>query len=146
MRGWIKELANKNSERKKCRQDLICVLSYIFSYFYSKNIDTITIFSKDRDIMDFVSKAEMLYKHEYFKHRRSTSMTFKSNDFLIYEWTRLGYIKRDNIDTFVGSYRQTRRIKFTRKKQDNSIEEQDKVIDNTTFLEMLKDSTLHLIF
>lgn len=35
---------------------------------------------------------------------------------------------------------------FTRKKQDNSIEEQDKLIDNVAFLEMLKDSTLHLIF
>ena len=88
----------------------------------------------------------MLYKDERFKDRSNTSITFKSNDFLIYEWTRLGYIDEQNIDTFVNSHRQTRRIKFTRKKQDNSIEEQDKIIDNAIFLEMLKDSTVHLIF
>ena len=67
-------------------------------------------------------------------------------NFLTQQWTRLGYIKCDNVDSFVDSYRQARRIKFTRKKQDNSIEEQDRVIDNIAFLEMLKESTLHLIF
>ncbi len=65
----------------------------------------------------------MLYKDGRFKNRKNTSITFKSNDFLIYEWTRFGYISEDNINTFVESNRQARRIKFTRKKQDNSIEE-----------------------
>ena len=68
------------------------------------------------------------------------------NDFSIYEWAWLGYIDEENIGIFIDNHRQVRRIKFTRKKQDNSIEEQDKLIDNVIFLEMLKDSTLHLIF
>lgn len=142
-----RELANGRIQRKNAGEISICVLSYIFSYFYSENIDTITIFSSDRDAYDFISKAkEKIYKEDYFRDKRYTSITFKSNDFLIYEWTRLGYIKRDNIDSFVNSYRQARRIKFTRKKQDNSIEEQERVIDNIAFLEMLEDDTLHLIF
>ena len=142
-----RELANGRMQRKNAGEISICVLSYIFSYFYSENIDTITIFSSDRDAYDFISKAkEKIYKEDYFRDKRYTSITFKSNDFLIYEWTRLGYIKRDNIDSFVNSYRQARRIKFTRKKQDNSIEEQERVIDNIAFLDMLEDDTLHLIF
>lgn len=34
----------------------------------------------------------------------------------------------------------------TRKKWDNSIEEQDKITDDIIFLEMLKDSNIHIIF
>ena len=142
-----RKLSNGRIQRKNAGEISISVLSYILSYYYSESIDNITIFSSDRDTYEFVSKAkEMLYRDERFKDRSNTSITFKSNDFLIYEWTRLGYINEENIDAFVDSYRQTRRIKFTRKKQDNSIEEQDKLIDNAAFLEMLKDSTIHLIF
>ncbi|NMB98049.1 MAG: hypothetical protein GYA02_15840, partial [Clostridiaceae bacterium] len=142
-----RKLSNGRIQRKNAGEISISVLSYILSYYYSESIDNITIFSSDRDTYEFISKAkEMLYGDERFKNRRNTSITFKSNDFLIYEWTRLGYINENNIDVFVDSYRQTRRIKFTRKKQDNSIEEQDKLIDNAAFLEMLKDSTIHLIF
>ncbi|MDK2821463.1 MAG: hypothetical protein PWP31_1428 [Clostridia bacterium] len=142
-----RRLSNDRIQRKNAGEISIAVLSYILSYYYNENIGTITIFSSDRDTYEFVSKAkEMLYKDERFKNRSNTSITFKSNDFLIYDWTRLKYIDEHNVDTFVDSYRQTRRIKFTRKKQDNSIEEQDKVIDNIAFLEMLNDSTIHLIF
>lgn len=142
-----RKLSNGRIQRKNAGEISISVLSYILSYYYSESIDIITIFSSDRDTYEFISKAkEILYGDERFKNRNNTSITFKSNDFLIYEWTRLGYINENNIDAFVDSYRQTRRIKFTRKKQDNSIEEQDKLIDNAAFLEMLKDSTIHLIF
>jgi hypothetical protein len=142
-----KKLSNGRIQRKNAGEISISVLSYILSYYYSESIDIITIFSSDRDTYEFISKAkEILYGDERFKNRNNTSITFKSNDFLIYEWTRLGYINENNIDAFVDSYRQTRRIKFTRKKRDNSIEEQDKLIDNAAFLEMLKDSTIHLIF
>ncbi|WP_434565074.1 hypothetical protein PQ690_02655 [Thermoanaerobacterium thermosaccharolyticum] len=142
-----RKLSNGRIQRKNAGEISISVLSYILSYYYNGNIDIITIFSSDRDTYEFISKAkEMLYKDERFKDRINTSITFKSNDFLVYEWTRLGYIDEHNIDTFVQNYRQTRRIKFTRKKQDNSIDEQDRLIENTAFLEMLKDSTIHLIF
>ena len=142
-----KRLSNDRIQRKNAVEISIAVLSYILSYYYSESIDTITIFSSDRDTYEFVSKArEMLNKDERFTHRSNTSITFKSNDFLIYEWTRSGYIDEQSMYNFVSNYRQTRRIKFTRKKQDYSIEEQEKLIDNTAFLEMLQDNTLHLIF
>lgn len=142
-----KKLSNGRIRRKNAGEILISVLCYILSYYYSENIDTITIFSNDRDSYEFVNKArELFYKDVQFKNRRNTSITFKSNDFLIYEWIRHEYINEDNIGAFVENNRQMRRIKFTRKKQDNSIEEQDEVIENAIFLGMLKDSTIHIIF
>lgn len=97
-----RKLSNGRIQRKNAGEISISVLSYILSYYYSRNIDTITIFSSDRGAYEFVSKAkEMLYKDERFKNKKNTSITFKSNDFLIYEWTRLGYISEDNINTFV---------------------------------------------
>ena len=142
-----KELSNGRIQRKNAGEISISVLSYVLSFYYNKNIDNITVFSTDRDAYEFVSKAkEMLYKDERFKDRANTSITFKSNDFLIYEWYKLGYIDKQRINTFVDRYRQARRIKFTRKKKNNSIEEQDKLIDNAAFLEMVKDNTIYLIF
>lgn len=142
-----KKLSNGRIQRKNAGEISISVLSYILSLYYSQNIDNITIFSNDRDAYEFISKAkEILYKDRRFKDKNNASITFKSNDFLIYEWTRLGYISKDDIDVFVNNYRHVRRIKFTRKKQDNSIEEKEKLIDNIEFLEMLKDCTLHIIF
>ena len=77
-----RELANGRIQRKNAGEISICVLSYIFSYFYSEKIDTITIFSSDRDAYDFISKAkEKIYKEDYFRDKRYTSITFKSNDF-----------------------------------------------------------------
>ncbi len=142
-----KKLSNDRIQKKNAGEISISVLSYILSFYYNKNIDNITIFSNDSDAYEFVSKAkEKLYKDERFMGRDNTSVTFKSNDFLIYEWTRLGYIDEQNIRTFVDSYRQARKIKFTRKKKDNSIEEQYKLIDNAAFLEIVKDSTIYIIF
>ncbi len=142
-----RQLSNGTFRSKNAGELSICVLSYILSYYYNETIDVLTVFSNDRDTYDFISKArEMLYKDDLFSNRSNISITFKSNDFLIYEWTRLDYINEKNIDTFVQSYRQKRGIKFTRKKQDNSIEEQDILIDNEAFLELLKDNTVHLIF
>ncbi|HHU68923.1 MAG TPA: hypothetical protein GXZ31_01320 [Thermoanaerobacterales bacterium] len=142
-----RKLSNGRIQRKNAGEISIAVLSYILSYYYNENIDIITIFSSDRDTYEFVSKAKAMFnRDERFKDRTNTSISFKSNDFLIYEWTRLKYIDEHDINTFIASYRNTRRIKFTRKIQDNSIEEQDKVVDNKVFLEMLNDSNIHLIF
>lgn len=142
---WVRK--SVSIQRKNAGEISITVLSYIISYYYNMNVSNVTIFSSDRDTYEFVSKAkEMFYTDERFKNRSNTSITFKSNDFLIYDWRRLKYIDEHNINTFVDNYRQKRRIKFTRKKEDNSIEEQDKVVDNVEFLEILNDSTIHLIF
>ena len=141
------KLLNGRVRRKNAGEISISVLSYIISYYFNENVDSITIFSNDRDTYDFVSRAkEMLIKDVNFSSRRNTSITFKSNDFLIYEWVRNNLFVVDNIDNLVENTRQSRRIKFTRKKSDNSIEEQEKILDNSTFLEILKDTSIHIIF
>lgn len=140
-------ITNDRIQRKNAGEISISVLSYIISYYFSGSVDIISIFSSDRDTYEFVSKAkEMLNRDERFRKRSNTSITFKSNDFLIYEWTRLGYLDGHNIDPFVNKHRQSRKLKYTRKKQDNSIEERDELIENTAFIEILRDSTVHLIF
>lgn len=142
-----KEPFNGKIKSKNAGEISISVLSYIFSYFYNEHIDIITIFSNDRDTYEFVTKAkEGFNKNEHFKDKRHISITFKSNDFLIHEWVRCRYIYEDNIDTFVENYRQVRRIKFTKKKLDGSIEEQDNVVKKDMFLEILKDRMVHIIF
>jgi len=69
-----RKLSNGRIQRKSAGEISISVLSYILSYYYSRSIDIITIFSSDRDTYEFVSKAkEMLYRDERFKDRSNTS-------------------------------------------------------------------------
>jgi hypothetical protein len=50
-----RKLSNGRIQRKNAGEISISVLSYILSYYYNRNIDTITIFSSDRDAYEFVS-------------------------------------------------------------------------------------------
>jgi hypothetical protein len=44
-----RKLSNGRIQRKNAGEISISVLSYIISYYYSRGINTITIFSSDRD-------------------------------------------------------------------------------------------------
>ena len=141
------ELSNGRIQKKNAGEISISILSYILSYYYTDNISTITVFSDDRDAYELISGANRKFQdNEWFKNRECTSITFKSNDCLIYEWSQMAYIGEGCLESFINNYRQARRIKFTRKKHDNSVEEVDKVIDNKTFVDMLDDMKVHIIF
>ncbi|OWZ83358.1 hypothetical protein [Natranaerobius trueperi] len=142
-----KELSNGRKQKKNAGEISIAVLSHILSFYYTELVDTITVFSNDRDAYEFISSAKRKFREdEKFKYREYISITFKSNDCLIYEWKNSGYINEGKLDAFVREYRQMRSTKFTRMKQDKSVEELDTTIDNQTFLEFLNDETVHIIF
>ena len=81
-----------------------------------------------------------------FEKLESSSITFKSNDFITKESFLNNYIiERNDIYSIVG-FRDQKRVKYTRNTLDNSVEEHDEVLNNSEFIESLKDNTFNIIF
>ncbi|WPX08833.1 hypothetical protein [Anaerocellum danielii] len=141
------ELSTGRKQRKNGGEIFITVLTYILACYYSSHIANITIISHDRDTYRYVkTAAEKIEKDEIFKNKKHCSITSKSNDCLLYEWKKLGYMSSEEIEVLVHKHRQARRVKFTRRKEDNSIEEKEIILDNIQFLVLIKDNDVHIIF
>ena len=50
------------------------------------------------------------------------------------------------VEDFLNKIRQERYLRFTRKKSDNSIENQHKLVGNEEFYEIIKDQSSQIIF
>lgn len=140
------EILKSGRERKKNAGEIsICVLSLILSYFYSGNVDNITIYTNDSDAYSINKHAISKMQNEmYYKNIECRAITFKSNDFLICEfYNKFGL---QDIQNDIHKLRNERWIRFTRKKQDNSIEESNKLVKNDEFLDIIEDDSLYIIF
>lgn len=146
------EVESERREKKKNAGEIsICALSYIIGYYYN-NVNSITIFTFDQDCYDFVKEAkEKLYSTTKigtipndFNGIDQKSITFKSNDCILKE-----LYEKDNDDAISEIIRvrsNDRKVRYTKKKEDGSIEENIKNIDTDSFIEFLNLKDVHLIF
>ncbi|SHJ80029.1 hypothetical protein [Paramaledivibacter caminithermalis] len=145
--GFKGQILSSGRERKKNAGEIsICVLSLILAYFYIDSVENITIFTNDRDAYDFNKYAiNKLHSHKDYKNIEHKPITFKSNDFLIYELFNKGLLTIESEED-MSKFRNERWINYARKKHDNSIEEGYKLVKNAEFMEMIKDNTLYIVF
>jgi len=85
-------------------------------------------------------------KDDNFKNRAYASITFKSNDLILYELVKNNHYTIDYIKRIIDNIRTPRNIKFSRKKEDNSFEENFYNVDNSALIDMICDDSLHIIF
>jgi hypothetical protein len=138
-------LTSGRVRRKNAGEISICVLSLILSYFYIDEVDNITIYSNDSDAYSINKHAISKMQDETcYKNIEYRAITFKSDDFLIYEfYNKFGL---QEILNDIHRLRNERWIRFARKKSDNSIEERYKLVKNDEFLEIIQDNSLYIIF
>ncbi|MBU3137835.1 hypothetical protein KPL39_16370 [Clostridium gasigenes] len=136
------ELSNKRNKKKNAGEISICVLSYIISKFYE--VDNVTTVSQDGGTYYMTKRAEE-HLGDNIKFEYDNPITFKSNDFIINEFYKLGNLKEE-VHEKISNLRSKRKLKFTRVKEDGSIEERWKIVDNDEFIELLQDNTLQIIF
>ncbi|KYH30529.1 hypothetical protein CLTEP_25940 [Clostridium tepidiprofundi DSM 19306] len=142
-----KRLSNGRIKRKNAGEISICVLAYILAYYYFDNIENAIIFTHDNDCYDYVTLAgEKLIKDDKFKRKNRKPITFKSNDVLLYEFINNKLIDESEIENILNNVRQERYLRFNRKKSDNSIENQHKLVNNEEFYEIIKDQSSQIIF
>lgn len=137
---------NKRIQRKNAGEISIAILSHILSYYFPK-LESITVFTFDTDCYNCIHYAEDKFsKDENFKNKDYASITFKSNDLILYELVKNNYYNIKDIKTIINNIRTPRTMKYSRKKEDNSYEDKRLSIDNSRLMDMICDDSLHIIF
>lgn len=139
-------IENRRIQKKNAGEISISLLARILSYYFP-DLESITLLAYDTDCYNCIYCAEDKFsKDQNFKDRNYASITFKSNDFILYELVKNNHQTIDFIKGIIGNIRDPRKMKYSRKKEDNSYEDKHLNIDNSTFVELICDESLHIIF
>lgn len=137
---------NRRIQKKNAGEISISALAHILSYYFP-NLESVTLLTFDTDCYNCICYAEDKFnKDENFKYKNYASITFKSNDFILYELVKNNHYTIDNIREIIDNVRAPRILKYSRKKEDNSYEDKRIRVDNSRLLEMICDESLHIIF
>ena len=137
---------NRRIQKKNAGEISIAILSRILSYYFPK-LESITLLTFDSDCYNCICYAEDKFnKDENFKNKDYASITFKSNDLILYELIKNKHYTIDNIKGIINNVRAPRILKYSRKKEDNSYEGKRLNVDNSTLMDMICDDSLHIIF
>lgn len=139
-------LNNRRIQKKNAGEISVSTIAYILSYYFPK-LKSITLLTFDTDCYNCIKYAEDKFsKDENFKNKDYSSVTFKSNDLILYELVKNNHYTIDDIKEIIDNVRTPRILKYSRKKEDNSFEYKRLSIDNSTLMEIICDDSLHIIF
>ena len=116
-------------------------MAEVVSWYYPET-EALTIYSQDSDTYEFQRKAEASLR-EIFTSRTPIPVSYKSNDAILCQLFRDGKISIENL----GDYRKDiRKITYSKVQDDHSVILVTEVVDNDLFLELVQDTTVHIIF
>ena len=117
------------------------ILAEVFSWYYP-DTELITVYTQDSDSFDYQMSAHRQLK-EVFHERTSVDVSYKSNDFLLYQMYRSGTIMREKINDV---RKDERVVTYTKRRQDQAVALASKKLNNLQFIELLDDESVQIIF
>lgn len=151
-KDWVNKLYNEwpipgqmlssgRIKKKNAGEVSITILAEVVSWYYPET-EALTIYSQDSDTYEFQRKAEASLR-EIFTSRTPIPISYKSNDAILCQLFRDGKISIENL----GDYRKDiRKITYSKVQNDHSVILVTEVIDNVLFLELVQDTSVHIIF
>jgi hypothetical protein len=134
-------LASGRVKKKNAGEVSITILAEVVSWYYPET-EALTIYSQDSDTFEFQRKAEAKLR-DFFASRTPIPVSYKSNDAILCQLFREGKISIEN----VGNYRKDmRKITYSKEQGDHSIILVTEVVDNDSFVNLIQDSSVHIIF
>ena len=134
-------LSSGRIKKKNAGEVSITILAEVVSWYYPET-EALTIYSQDSDTYEFQRKAEARLR-EIFTSRTPVPVSYKSNDAILCQLFRDGKISIENL----GDYRKDiRKITYSKVQDDHSVILVTEVIDNDLFLELVQDTSVHIIF
>lgn len=142
-----KILNNGREKRKNAGEISICILALIIAYIYRNFKHTVTIISEDRDAYEYLKKAkEEIIKDNVIDLEEKSTITFKSNDFIIKEIYSNNLILNNSSIEEIIKVRSIRRVRYIVEALDGSIEEHCKLLNNEMFYSLIKNEIINIIF
>lgn len=134
-------LSSGRIKKKNAGEVSITILAEVVSWYYPET-ESLTIYSQDSDTYEFQRKAEAGLR-EIFTSRTPIPVSYKSNDAILCQLFRDGKIRIENL----GDYRKDiRKITYSKVQDDHSVILVTEVVDNDLFLDLVQDTSVHIIF
>ena len=134
-------LSSGRIKKKNAGEVSITILAEVVSWYYPET-EALTIYSQDSDTYEFQRKAEASLR-EIFTSRTPVPVSYKSNDAILCQLFCEGKIGIENL----GDYRKDiRKITYSKVQDDHSVILVTEVVDNDLFLDLVQDTSVHIIF
>lgn len=134
-------LSSGRIKKKNAGEISITILAEVVSWYYPET-EALTIYSQDRDTYEFQRKAETSLR-EVFTSSMPVPVSYKSNDAILCQLFRDGKISIENL----GDYRKDiRKITYSKVQDDHSVILVTEVVDNDLFIDLVQDTSVHIIF
>ena len=134
-------LSSGRIKKKNVGEVSITILAEVVSWYYPET-EVLTIYSQDSDTYEFQRKAEASLR-EIFTSRTPVPVSYKSNDAILCQLFREGKISIENL----GDYRKDiRKITYSKVQDDYSVILVTEVVDKCLFIELVQDTSVHIIF
>ena len=138
--------SSHRTQKKNAGEISITILANILSYYYPQ-LSSITLVTFDKDCYDCISASnDELKKDPNFKDKEYSKITFKSNDFILFELVNSNFCSKDKIENNISIRDERRKIKYNCKGEDNSIKEYYQSVDNIKFLELIDNPSTYIIY
>ena len=134
-------LSSGRRKKKNAGEVSITILAEVISWYYPQS-KAVTIYSQDRDTLEFQRSAEEQLRR-VFASRTPVPISYKSNDAILCQLCRLGIISIDQIGEF---RKNERKITYSRAQIDKSIVLVTEYVNNEDFVDLVQDSSVHIIF
>ena len=149
---WIKKLydewpipgealSNGRLKKKNAGEISITILAEIVSWYYPET-EEITVYSQDNDTYKFHIEAEAGIR-KLFASKTPVPVSYKSNDCILCQLFRDGKITEGDI--FV-CRKDERKITYSKEQSDHSVVLVTELVDNDTFIDFIKNASVHIIF
>ena len=134
-------LSSGRTKKKNAGEVSITILAEVVSWYYPET-EALTVYSQDSDTYEFQRKAEASLR-EIFTSRTLVPVSYKSNDAILCQLFREGKISIGNL----GDYRQDiRKVTYSKVQDDHSVILVTEVVDNDLFLDLVQDTSVHIVF
>lgn len=136
-----RRLSSGRTKKKNAGEVSITILAEVTSWYYPET-ETLTVYSQDSDTFEFQRKAEDNLR-DIFTSRTPVPVSYKSNDAILCQLFREGKISIGNL----GDYRQDiRKVTYSKVQDDHSVILVTEVVDNDLFLDLVQDTSVHIVF
>ena len=149
---WIKKLydewpipgevlTNGRTKKKNAGEISITILAEIVSWYYPET-EVLSVYSQDRDTYKFHLEAEADIR-KLFASKTPIPVSYKSNDCILCQLYREGEIDEGDISV---CRKDERKITYSREQSDHSVVLVTEIVDNDSFIDLIKNESVHIIF
>jgi hypothetical protein len=134
-------LSSGRVKKKNAGEVSITILAEVISW-YRSDTEVLTIYTQDRDTYEFQHEAEKTLR-ELFSERTPVQVSFKSNDAIFCQLFRSGKI---GIDDILECRKDQRRVTYSKELADQSVSMACGVFDNDSFVNLIQNENVLIIF